>query len=145
MQDVLRELEEKIASVGREPESVEARLRNIRRFSARSVLTETAKLHEGDPENLRLWREFMPPCLAAIEQIYGRLHVTFDHTLGESFYHDRLAAVVAELQAKGLARESEGAALWYFSGRWWPADDHPQKRRVPFCTPRPIWPRSNTA
>ena len=45
----------------------------------------------GDAENLRLWREFLPPCLDDIERIYRRLNVTFDDTLGESFYHDRLS------------------------------------------------------
>jgi arginyl-tRNA synthetase len=80
----------------------------------RAVLAETARLHEGDPENLRLWREFLPPCLADIERIYRRLGVTFDVTLGESFYHDRLAAVVSDLQARGIARESEGATCIFF-------------------------------
>ena len=73
------------------------------------VLEETAKLHAGDPENTRLWREFMPPCLSALEAVYRRLGVTFDETLGESFYHDRLAGVVDDLLARGIARESEGA------------------------------------
>ena len=76
---------------------------------AQAVLAETAKLHADDAENLRLWREFMPPCLAAIEQVYRRLGVKFDQTLGESFYHDRLAGVVDDLQRRGIARESEGA------------------------------------
>ncbi|MBI3467219.1 MAG: arginine--tRNA ligase [Planctomycetes bacterium] len=76
---------------------------------ASAVLAETAKLHAGDAENLRLWREFLPPCLEAIDQIYRRLGVRFDHTLGESFYHDRLAGVVADLAARGIARESDGA------------------------------------
>jgi len=73
------------------------------------VLAETAKLHAGAAENLRLWKEFLPPCLEDIERIYRRLGVRFDHTLGESFYHDRLAAVVEDLQARGIATESDGA------------------------------------
>lgn len=76
---------------------------------AQAVLAETAKLHGDDEENLQLWREFMPPCLAAIETMYRRLGVKFDQTLGESFYHDRLAAVVDDLLGRGIARESEGA------------------------------------
>ena len=43
---------------------------------------ETAKLHAGDPENLRLWQTFMPHCLAEIEHVYRRLDVRFDHTHG---------------------------------------------------------------
>ena len=75
----------------------------------RQVLAETARLHSGDPTNVELWRRFLPPCLQEIEATYQRLGVTFDHTLGESFYHDRLRGVVKDLVDKGLARESEGA------------------------------------
>jgi len=74
-----------------------------------AVLGETAKLHAGDAENLRLWREFMPACLEEIERIYRRLGVRFDVALGESFYHDRLAPLVDGLLARGIAVESEGA------------------------------------
>ncbi len=74
-----------------------------------AVLVETAKLHADDSENLRLWHEFLPYCRADIQQIYRRLNVEFDHELGESFYHDRLAGVVESFQAKGLAVESDGA------------------------------------
>ena len=74
-----------------------------------AVLAETAKLHEGDAENRRLWQEFMPPCLEAINEIYRRVNVTFDETLGESFYHEQLALVVEDLQRRGLAKESDVA------------------------------------
>jgi arginyl-tRNA synthetase len=47
-----------------------------------AVLEETAKLHEGDAENLRLWHEFLPPCREALEATYRRLNVTFDETIG---------------------------------------------------------------
>lgn len=105
--DELKELTAKIAAVDSDPNL--SKLVKEHPQIAQAVLLETAKLHEGDPENLKLWNEFMPPCLAAIEEIYRRLDVSFDKTLGESFYHDQLTAVVAELQEKGLARESEGA------------------------------------
>ncbi len=76
---------------------------------AEAVLVETARLHSGDPENLRLWKEFLPACHDEIDRLYRRLGVTFDHTLGESFYHDRLAGVVDDLLSRRIARESEGA------------------------------------
>ena len=82
-----------------------------------AVLAETAKLHAGDPENLRLWKEFLPACLDEIERVYRRLDVHFDHTLGESFYHDRLAAVVDDLLAAGIASESEGAICVFTPGQ----------------------------
>ena len=72
---------------------------------------ETAKLHAGDPENRRLWDQFMPACLGALAAIYERLGVRFDVQLGESFYDPMLAAVVTDLEAKGLAVPSEGATV----------------------------------
>ncbi|MFM8734203.1 MAG: arginine--tRNA ligase [Pirellulales bacterium] len=84
--------------------------------AAREVLAETAKLHEGDPGNRALWERFMPVCRAEIDRLYGRLHVAFDHTLGESFFQPFLAATVADLVAKGLARESRGAIGVFLRG-----------------------------
>ena len=81
-----------------------------------AVLTETAALHAGDATNRALWEKFLPPCLAEIEETYRRLKVSFDHTLGESFYEDRLAGVVEDLQKKGLVRESEGAKCIFLKG-----------------------------
>jgi len=79
-----------------------------------AVLAETAKLHAGDSENRRLWKEFLPYCEDEIERMYRRLHVSFDYTLGESFYQDRLAGVVDELLRRGIARESDGAICIFF-------------------------------
>jgi arginyl-tRNA synthetase len=81
-----------------------------------AVLEETAKLHEGDAENLKLWRDFLPRCREDIQSIYDRLNVTFDYELGESAYHDQLAAVVQDLEGKQLARESEGATCVFLDG-----------------------------
>ena len=72
-----------------------------------AVLAETAKLHAGDAENRRLWQEFLPFCEDEIERMYRRLGVTFDHTLGESFYEDRLAPLVEDLLSRGIARATE--------------------------------------
>ena len=99
--------EASIAQVDNDPAL--ARLAAAHPDIGRAVLSETARLHEGDQENLRLWQEFLPPCLADVERIYRRLGVTFDVTLGESFYRDRLAAVVEDLLKRGIARESDGA------------------------------------
>jgi len=82
---------------------------------------ETARLHEGDPENVRLWKEFMPWCLEEINQIYRRLDVVFDHTLGESFYQPMLADVVQDLLDKGIAQVSKGAVAIFFGEKEPPA------------------------
>jgi arginyl-tRNA synthetase len=81
-----------------------------------AVLDEVVRLHAGDAENLRLWREFMPHCLREIHAIYERLGVTFDEELGESFYHGQLADVVADMQGRGLTRESDGAVCVFLDG-----------------------------
>ena len=74
-----------------------------------AALLETAALHEGDETNLALWKQFLPMCRADIQKIYSRLNIVFDKELGESFYHDQLADVVKDLEAKGFTRESDGA------------------------------------
>jgi arginyl-tRNA synthetase len=75
---------------------------------------ETAKLHAGDPENLQLWKQFMPWGLEINERIYRRLDVHFDFTHGESFYNPMLADVVDSLLKKGIAQESAGAIAIFF-------------------------------
>ncbi len=82
----------------------------------KSVLAETAKLHEGDAETLRLWREFLPVCRQDINAIYGRLGISFDHELGESFYQDHLSGVIESLEDSKLIQESEGATCVFLDG-----------------------------
>jgi arginyl-tRNA synthetase len=82
---------------------------------------ETAKLHAGDPENVRLWKEFIPFCMQEIDKIYRRLDIAFDHVLGESFYNPMLAGVVDDLIAKGIAQESKGAIAIFFGEKEAPA------------------------
>ena len=83
---------------------------------ADATRAETAKLHAGDFENRVLWDQFMPHCMAAIQEIYDRLDIKHDVHLGESFYDPMLKGVVADLEAKGLAVPSEGALVCYNEG-----------------------------
>ncbi len=69
---------------------------------SRRASEETAKLHAGDPENVALWKQFMPRCMEEIHAIYRRLGILpFDYEHGESFYNPMLAGVVEDLLAKG--------------------------------------------
>jgi arginyl-tRNA synthetase len=77
---------------------------------------ELVKLQAGDAENLGIWKQMIALSQQQFDTIYGRLDVTFDHTLGESFYNPRLQAVVDDLVSKGLARESEGAKAVFSDG-----------------------------
>ena len=79
--------------------------------ASQAARQETAKLHAGDPETVRLWQEFMPFCLEELNQIYRRLNVEFDHTHGESFYQPMLADVVQSVLAKGIAQKGDQGAI----------------------------------
>jgi arginyl-tRNA synthetase len=81
---------------------------------AEAARQETAKLHANDPENVRLWKMFMPWCHEEINRIYRRLDIQFDYTHGESFYNPMLAEVVDDLLAKGVAQPSKGAIAIFF-------------------------------
>jgi arginyl-tRNA synthetase len=107
-------LKSKIATV--EQEALLSKLAKEHATIDESVLAETAKLHSDDAENLRLWHDFLPHCRDEIQKVYSRLDVKFDHEHGESFYHDRLAAVVEDLKKKGLAQESQGAICVFLDG-----------------------------
>lgn len=111
----VRGLEERLAAV-----DSDATLGELARQHAeigKAVLAETARLHAGDAENRKLWQEFVPPCLEEIDKIYRRLGVRFDHTLGESFYHDRLTGVVEDLLRNGIAKETAGAIGVFVEGQ----------------------------
>ncbi|MCM3630712.1 arginine--tRNA ligase [Paenibacillus glycanilyticus] len=69
------------------------------------------KLESGDPEAHRYWRMFIEDSLAAFNKLYDRLGVSFDHYLGESFYNDKMDAVVDRLSDLGLLEESDGALV----------------------------------
>lgn len=54
---------------------------------------------------------FVEVSMKEFNRMYERLNVQFDHTLGESFYNDKMGAIVEELKAKELLEESEGALV----------------------------------
>ena len=69
------------------------------------------KLQAGDPECLALWTRFKDISLSHCQKTYELLNVklTMADVMGESAYNDDLANVVAELKAKGLLVEDQGA------------------------------------
>ena len=85
--------------------------------------SELVKLQAGDPENLTIWRQCIEVSKRGLQKIYATLDVEFDHWLGESYYNDRLAGLVDEFLAKGIARESNGAICIFADGASKPADD----------------------
>ncbi len=92
---------------------------------------ETAKLHAGDPENLALWKQFMPACLEMLRPIYDRLDVHIDHALGESFYNPMLPGVVEDMLGKKIAFESKGAVVIPNAKGIVPQTEEEQKKEEP--------------
>jgi arginyl-tRNA synthetase len=89
-----------------------------------AVHQELVKLQAGDEENLAIWREMQRLSQAQFDAIYARLGITFDITLGESFYNPWLKDTAQQLRTAGIARESEGA-LCVFSDATLPEKDDP--------------------
>ena len=75
-------------------------------------------LQSGDEETLRLWRILVDESVGYFEEVYTKLNVllTRQDVVGESFYNDRLDSVVADLDALGLLRDSDGARCVFPEG-----------------------------
>jgi len=75
-------------------------------------------LQSGDEAALAAWRRLVEVSTAAFEQLYQRLGVllTREDAASESFYNPWLDEIVAELDAKGLLTESDGARCVFLDG-----------------------------
>ena len=60
------------------------------------------KMQEGDDEAITLWKWFYEMSIREFERVYDILDVKFDSYAGESFYNDKMDAVVEERKAKNL-------------------------------------------
>ena len=69
------------------------------------------KIEDGDEEALRIFNWFKELTLRDAQKVYDILGVQFDSYAGESFYNDKMGAVVDELKEKGLLKESDGAMI----------------------------------
>lgn len=75
-------------------------------------------LQSGDPETLRLWTILVEESLSYFDEVYEKLGVqlTRQDVVGESFYNPMLDEVVAQLDAKGLLVDSNGAKCVFVEG-----------------------------
>ena len=69
------------------------------------------KIENGDNEAVTLWQQFKDLTLKEVGKVYDRLGVRFDSYAGESFYEDKMGAVIDELRQKGLLTVDKGATL----------------------------------
>jgi arginyl-tRNA synthetase len=90
-----------------------------------AVRAELVLLQSGNSENHALWQRIIALSASAFTEIYRLLEINFDHQLGESFYNDKLPRVYNELEAAGLASESQGALVVFHP-------EHPRFKTQPF-------------
>lgn len=69
------------------------------------------KMEQNDPEALKIWNWFKEISMVEFERIYDLLGISFDSYLGESFYRDKVPALVEKLKDMGLLVESQGAQV----------------------------------
>ncbi|WP_445939481.1 arginine--tRNA ligase, partial [Pseudomonas sp.] len=128
-----------LAYMQENPEAAESELADLegfyraakKRFDDSAEFAERARelvvqLQAGDAECLRLWHRFNDISLSHCQALYDRLGVRLSmaDVKGESAYNDDLANVVADLKAKGLLSESDGARC-VFMEQFKNAEDNP--------------------
>ena len=69
------------------------------------------KMQNGDPEAISLWKWFCDISMQEFNRIYEKLDISFDYYTGESFYNNKMQAVVDEIKEKNLLVESNGAQI----------------------------------
>lgn len=72
---------------------------------------EFKKIEDGDREALELFNFFKDITLKEVKKIYKRLQVEFDSWDGESFYNDKMDAIIDRLEQLNLVEISEGAKV----------------------------------
>lgn len=68
-------------------------------------------LEHHDPECTALWKWFIEISMKEYQKTYQQLGITFDSYNGESFYADKMPAVVEELKKKKLLVIDDGASI----------------------------------
>ena len=86
---------------------IEELLRIYVKFNAESEKNEDlivearewfVKMEQNNPEALEIWNWFKEISMFEFERIYDLLGISFDSYLGESFYRDKVPALVDELK-----------------------------------------------
>ena len=93
---------------------------------AEAAHTATFELQQGRRGYRALWQHIMNVSVADLKKNYENLNVSFESWLGESDADPYIPPMVADLKARGLAVESEGA--WVI-----PVAEETDKKEVPPC------------
>jgi len=93
------------------------------RFDNDTAFADTARkavvgLQAHEPESVAIWQKIVDESRGHYQPIYDQLQVQLSQAneCGESFYNDKLPAVVADLNAEGLAQASDGAVCVFPDG-----------------------------
>ena len=71
---------------------------------------------DNDPEAIAMWRKFRDLSIERYKEAYARLNIHFDEYAGESLVkEDSMKTVERQMEASGLAEESQGATIVDFS------------------------------
>ena len=69
------------------------------------------RIEQGDEEAVSLWQRMKDLTLKEVSAVYDLLGVEFDSYAGESFYEDKMPAVIDELRNSGVAKIDKGALI----------------------------------
>lgn len=69
------------------------------------------KLESGDSEAKKLWKLFRDLSLKDFSKTYNKLGIKFDVLSGESFYNNKMSAVVKTLERRKLLKKDQGAEI----------------------------------
>lgn len=69
------------------------------------------KMEEGDSVLRKFRDDVLAITKASLTDLYDELHVSFDTDIGESFYEDKMDAIIEEGKKKGVFTEGEKGAL----------------------------------
>lgn len=69
------------------------------------------RMEHNDEQALEMWDWFKEISMAEFSRVYELLGISFDSYTGESFYRDKVPALVEELNEKHLLSDSQGAKI----------------------------------
>ena len=94
-----------------------------KRFKTEPEFAERARkrvvaLQAGEDASRAIWRQLIDESVRHMNDVFARLGVLLnnDDLAAESFYNDKLAAVVTDLSAQGLLHDLDGARVAYIAG-----------------------------
>jgi arginyl-tRNA synthetase len=76
-----------------------------------NVLRATDELQSGRRGFKALWQHFVNVTVSDLTHDYEKLGIKFDYWLGESFYEERMPALVERLKSSGRTEISDGALI----------------------------------